>query len=286
MGLKKLLSPEQQDIFYKEYHKFLLKSKLSKKKYHLHDFFTQLRGKHSKFNTFGEKELSNKIIALRRVEGADEWPNLNDIENYISPYARGFLEKSHQAALLAVEIYNKPLISYKSEGFIVMMMIAWTSLFHSIFVSKGESIKYDDDNYFDLKKCTRKYIGSLKNEIEANLNLLIEIRDQIIHRENPIIDETLFGYCQACLNNYQEVLFEQFGKYYRLPNTLAYSLQFAKKYSPQQLNALKDYKSQYSYKILDFIKEYENRLFKNNPEIYRSQSYCYRIIVLLIQLYM
>lgn len=280
MGFKKLLSSDQQEIFYTEYHKFLFKAKLSNRKYHFNDFYSTLIGKYPDFKNFKEKELSNKIIALRRVEGNDVWPNLNDIENYISPDARGFLEKSHQAALLAVEIYNKPLIAYKSEGFIVMMMIAWTSLFHAIFVSNGESIKYDDDNYFDLRKCIKKYIGSLKSEIEANLSLLIEIRDQITHRENPLIDEKLFGYCQACLNNYQMVLQEQFGESYNLPNTLAYSLQFSKKYLPDQLEALKDYKNKYNYKILDFIKEYENRLFKNDPDIFKSQSYCYRIYIL------
>jgi len=279
MGLTKLLSSEQQELFYMEYHKFLLKAKLSKNKYLLHDFFNQLKSKYPTFNNYKEKELSNKIIALRRVEGSEYWPNLNDVKNYISPYASDFLQKSHQSALLAVEIYNKPLVTYKSEGFIVLMMIAWTSLFHSIFTSNGESIRYNDGNYFDLRKCVKKYTGKLKNEIEANMNLLIDIRDKITHRENTTIDEKLFGYCQACLNNYQEILYEHFGQSYSLPTTLAYSLQFSKKHLAIQLEALKDYNKNYNYKILDFIKEYENRLYKNNPDIFSSQSYCYRIYI-------
>ena len=280
MGLKKLLSSEEQNIFYEEYHRFLLKVKISGGKYHLNDFFSLIRSKHPVFSTFKDKELSNKIIALRRVEGSDNWPNLNNIENYVSPYAKSFLQKSHQSALLAVEIYNKPLVTYKSEGFIVLMMIAWTSLFQAIFASNGETIKYDDDNYYDLRKCVRKYEGRLKKEIEANLSLIIDIRDKITHRENPIIDEKLFGYCQACLNNYQDILYEKFGVSYNLPNTLAYSLQFSKKYLSNQIEALKGYNSQYNFRILDFIKEYENKLFKSSPDIYSSQNYCYRIYIL------
>jgi hypothetical protein len=44
------------------------------------------------------------------------------------------LQKAKDSALLAVEFYNKPAVSFKSEGFITMMCIAWTSLFHAYFL--------------------------------------------------------------------------------------------------------------------------------------------------------
>ncbi|MDI6832297.1 MAG: hypothetical protein QMD02_00425 [Bacteroidales bacterium] len=43
------------------------------------------------------------------------------------------LQKAKDSALLAVEFYNKPAVSFKSVGFITMMCIAWTSLFHAYF---------------------------------------------------------------------------------------------------------------------------------------------------------
>ena len=43
------------------------------------------------------------------------------------------LESSREAALLAVEIYNKPRIGFRSEGYIALMIIAWTRLFHAHF---------------------------------------------------------------------------------------------------------------------------------------------------------
>ena len=43
------------------------------------------------------------------------------------------IEKSRDSALLAVETYNKPAVKFKSGGYIVLMTIAWTSLFHAIF---------------------------------------------------------------------------------------------------------------------------------------------------------
>jgi len=43
------------------------------------------------------------------------------------------IKKSKDSALFVVEIYDKPRTAFKSSGFIVLMRIAWTSLFHTIF---------------------------------------------------------------------------------------------------------------------------------------------------------
>lgn len=42
------------------------------------------------------------------------------------------LDKALDSALLSVETYNKPAVKFKSGGYIVLMCIAWTSLFHAI----------------------------------------------------------------------------------------------------------------------------------------------------------
>jgi len=43
------------------------------------------------------------------------------------------LTKAKDSAMLAIEFYNKPAVNFKSEGFITMMCIAWTGLFHAYF---------------------------------------------------------------------------------------------------------------------------------------------------------
>ena len=43
------------------------------------------------------------------------------------------LEGSIDAALLAVEVYNKPRTTFRSQAYIVLMIIAWTRLFHAYF---------------------------------------------------------------------------------------------------------------------------------------------------------
>ena len=46
------------------------------------------------------------------------------------------LEKARDSALLAIEVYNKPAVKFKSGGYISLMVIAWTSLFHAIFFKR------------------------------------------------------------------------------------------------------------------------------------------------------
>ena len=50
---------------------------------------------------------------------------------------KGALEKARDSALLAVEVYNKPAVKFKSGGYITLMVIAWTALFHAIFSRKS-----------------------------------------------------------------------------------------------------------------------------------------------------
>lgn len=50
------------------------------------------------------------------------------------------INKSREAALLAVAIYNNPQTVFKSYAYIVNICIAWTSLFHAIF--EKNHIKY------------------------------------------------------------------------------------------------------------------------------------------------
>jgi hypothetical protein len=42
------------------------------------------------------------------------------------------LEKARDSPLLAVEVYNKPGVKFRSVGFTRLMMIAWTSLLQAI----------------------------------------------------------------------------------------------------------------------------------------------------------
>ena len=54
---------------------------------------------------------------------------------------KAILQSAIDVALLAVEVYNKPRTSFRSENYIILMIIAWTRLFHAYFrQNKGEIV--------------------------------------------------------------------------------------------------------------------------------------------------
>ena len=64
------------------------------------------------------------------------------------------LEKAKDAALLAIETYNKPAVKFRSGGYIVMMSIAWTALFHAIFFQRRIKPfhRKKDSNRFEIRE--------------------------------------------------------------------------------------------------------------------------------------
>jgi len=93
------------------------------------------------------------------------------------------LEKSVDSALLAVETYNKPAVKFKSGGYIVLMVISWTSLFHAIFFKQKKKPFYKTNNRFDkkdgdycyweLSTCLKEYFKTdTNNPIRKTFNFL------------------------------------------------------------------------------------------------------------------
>src|SRR5258707_6144408 len=66
---------------------------------------------------------------------------------------RDLVHKSREAMLSAVQIYNNPLISFKTESFIVLSVIAWTYLLHAHY--RAERLEY---RYFSMKKTRKLFI--------------------------------------------------------------------------------------------------------------------------------
>jgi hypothetical protein len=54
--------------------------------------------------------------------------------------------KSRESMLSAVQIYNNPLILFKTESFIVLSLIAWTYLLHSYYRMQRIDYRYFTKN--------------------------------------------------------------------------------------------------------------------------------------------
>lgn len=107
--------------------------------------------------------------------------------------SKTLLESSIDAALLAVELYNKPRAPFRVECFITNMIMAWTRLFLAHFnMTIGDKFYYKEKNgrykvidgdkkAWELKTCITKY-GSLTDAEKTNLEFFIKLRNKIEHR--------------------------------------------------------------------------------------------------------
>jgi len=197
------------------------------------------------------------------------------------------LESSIDSALLAVEVYNKPRTTFRSEGFITLMIMAWTRLFHAYFnTTLGDRFYYKSRGRYELidgeKKawelatCIKKY-GELNSAIESNLRFFIKLRNKIEHRhiEKREVDTLIFGECQALLYNYESLLIELFGSDYSINEALVYSLQFSQIRTQQQEKASKSALSKDLANIISFVEKYRNTL---DDDIFNSQQYSIKLI--------
>lgn len=204
--------------------------------------------------------------------------------------AKSILDASIDSALLAVEIYNKPRTTFRSEGFITMMIMAWTRLFHAYFnreigdkyYYKNKKNRYQmidgERKAWELSTCIQEY-NQLSSAVESNLNFFIKLRNKIEHRhiEKREVDTLIFGECQALLFNYESLLIKFFGNTYSINEALVYSLQFSQIRTHKQEQASKSALSQDLIDIVSFIEKYRNTL---DDDTYNSQEYSIKLILI------
>lgn len=283
MGSKLLLNENQKTIFKDRYHSFILNKRRTDNRQTLEDFFEIIKGDAS-FNNFTSQQLSNQIIAFRRTDGVDNWPRIEEYESYISIEARSFIKKSISSCLLAVEVYNKPTVGFRTENYIVLMMISWTSAFHALFHEKEVAYKDNENKYFSLSRCItiykQKEFSFEAETITQNISFLYELRNEITHRSAHPLDEDVFGECQACLLNFQDFLFHFWGEQFQLGYSLAHSLQFSRSIRKNKLNALKKYEVSKIESIKDFIDEYRKKLNDEKPSIANDLRFSFKVFMI------
>ena len=201
---------------------------------------------------------------------------------------KNILEGSINAALLAVEVYNKPRTTFRSQAYIVLMIIAWTRLFHAYFnktignryyhkLKNGRYEIIDEERKaWELKTCIDKY-GKLTEPVKENLQFFIGLRNKIEHRNvtEKEIDVSIFGECQSLLYNYENQLIEIFGEEYALNENLAFSLQFSSMRTEKQKQANKKVLSVDALEIKSYIENYRSALV---DDIYNTQEFSIKII--------
>ncbi len=210
----------------------------------------------------------------------------------ISKRSKELLNKSIESCLLAVEVYNKPQTKFRSGGYIVLMTIAYTSLFHAIF--EKSKIKYyhkerDSNKYvlidgefkaWELSDCLKEYFKNCDKEkvpIWKNIEFFIPLRNKIEHRFMPELDDEVFGECQALLHNFEYLLLKEFGTKYAIRENLVFVLQFANTYPLSLGKGISVTQNKGFEKIRAYITNFRNSL---DEETYSDQKYRFSVFLL------
>lgn len=198
------------------------------------------------------------------------------------------VKKAKEFALLAVSTYNNPFTEFKTHGYIVNIVIAYTALFHAIFEKKGVDYYYKDregnpkeidgePKAWELSKCCKKYWSGNESPEKLNIDFLIGLRNKIEHRSLPYIDMAVSGYCQSSLSNFESILIDEFGDEHTLMASLAVAMQLTRTSTQQQADAQKEFQKA-NYKVVrDFMETFNNDL---SDEVAESQRYRLRAFLI------
>lgn len=118
------------------------------------------------------------------------------------------LDKSKEAFSLGIEIYNKPTIKYRVEGFAFFICNAWELMLkaHLIRTNGQSSIYYKDkkDRTISLSECVKKVFTNNKDPLRLNLEKIIELRDTSTHFITEEYEMVYIPLFQACVLNFNE----------------------------------------------------------------------------------
>ena len=204
----------------------------------------------------------------------------------LSKEVKQCLNKALDSALLAVETYNKPAIKFKSSGYIVLMSIAWTALFHAIFYKRKIKSIYkegrfykrvnEDLQFWELTTCVRKYFEDVNNPIRKNIEFFIPLRNKIEHKFLPELDANIFAECQSFLLNFDKIVEQEFGVCYCLRESLSFALQLFP--SSETLEKVVR-KNKDLDEILEFIEKYRSSI---TTDVLKSGEYAFKAFLIQV----
>ena len=171
----------------------------------------------------------------------------------------------------AIQIYNNPVINFKSESFITLAIISWTYLCHSYYkkinidyqyykIINGrksyDRTKHVAIKHWELERCLNESSCPFDNATKMNLRFLIGIRHEIAHQMTNSIDDAISSKLQACVFNYNYYLKTLFGN----KNSIDKELSLAISIGGVDPTSLKKNVKGLNENLTKFISEFEENL--------------------------
>lgn len=93
------------------------------------------------------------------------------------------VDKSVESFIMGLEIYNKPTIKYRIEGFSFFICNAWELMLKAKLLNDGQSIYFKDspDRTLSLEKVINKVYSNKTQPLRINLEKIITLRNTSTH---------------------------------------------------------------------------------------------------------
>ena len=156
------------------------------------------------------------------------------------------VDKSIESFLLGIELYNKPTIRYRIEGFSFFIVNAWELMLKAKLLNEGKSIYYKDNpgRTLSISDTLRQIYTDKNTRIRLNLERIIDLRNISTHFITEDYEAKYAPLFQACVINYTNELKRFHNKditNYISPNFLTLSVNYKSlsneeikiKYSPE-----------------------------------------------------
>jgi hypothetical protein len=193
--------------------------------------------------------------------------------------------KAREAMISAIQSYNNPRVSFRSEIFIVLSVISWTYLLHAYYRKHNVAFFYrradgqiertgaGQAKLWDLAQCLAAPQCPLPDAIKANLDFVLNLRHEIEHRSTGNIDQVIAAKLQATALNFNTSLIDLFGGEQRIDTEFGVAIQMAS-FSHEQAKLLYG-NAEIEPTISSVIDKYDRQV---PDEIFNDARYAFRII--------
>ncbi|MFI3329592.1 MAG: DUF3644 domain-containing protein [bacterium] len=123
------------------------------------------------------------------------------------------IDKSIEAFLMSLEIYNKPTISYRLEGCVFFLCNSWELLLKAKLIEDNVNIYYDNKKYRSItfNETVSKLFTNKSDPLRVNLETIASFRNQATHLIVPEMELIYLPLLASCVKNYSIKIEEYFG---------------------------------------------------------------------------
>lgn len=199
------------------------------------------------------------------------------------------LARSRESALAAVRIHNDPLAGFRTETFIVLMVIAWNTLFQAILELRSEDYyERDRDGRQVLQHDGRPKVvdtselairalpGNQYQALRLNLDFFLGLRNRIAHRYIPALDNEVVGEAQAMLLTYERTLIDGFGPEAALGDRLTVPLQLSGFRNSETVDSLRRAQAHLPTDVSAYLADHRRSV---PDDVLQNPDYCLQIFL-------